>query len=50
VGIALDRVLSVGMPLRSITVDHGTAFMSGALVWVPQILTALFPEILAALS
>ena len=31
VGIALDRVLSAGALLRSITVDHGTEFMSRAL-------------------
>jgi len=31
VGSALDRVLSAGTLLRSITVDHGTEFMSRAL-------------------
>jgi putative transposase len=31
VGVALDRVLAAGAPPRSITVDHGTEFMSRAL-------------------
>lgn len=31
VGAALDRVLPTAPPLRSITVDHGTEFMSRAL-------------------
>ena len=31
VGVALDRVLTAGAPPRSITVDHGTEFMSRAL-------------------
>jgi putative transposase len=31
VGVALDRVLPAGHALRSITVDHGTEFMSRAL-------------------
>jgi putative transposase len=31
VGVALDRVLTTGHALRSITADHGTAFMSRAL-------------------
>ena len=31
VGVAIDRALAGGSAPRSITVDHGTEFMSGAL-------------------